>query len=132
MNRIRKRVGDWRAAGWPGATEVTRRLLEHWWDRDERETRQFFFCQLEAAEAFELEHNPSVTAWVKNDHLGFEILYIYNGVVRKYRPDFIIRMDSGVHVVLEVKEQDSDENRTKRRFLAEWVEAVNAHGGFGR
>ena len=50
VNRIRKRVGDWRAAGWPGATGVTRRLLEHWWDRDERETRQFFFCQLEAAE----------------------------------------------------------------------------------
>ena len=32
VNRIRKRVGAWRAAGWPGATGVTRRLLEHWWD----------------------------------------------------------------------------------------------------
>lgn len=50
VNRIRKRVGAWRVAGWPGATGVTRRLLEHWWDEDERETRQFFFCQLEAAE----------------------------------------------------------------------------------
>ena len=86
----------------------------------------------EAAEAFELDHNPAVTAWVKNDHLGFEILYIHNGVVRKYRPDFIIRMDSGVHLVLEVKGQDSAENRTKRRFLDEWVNAVNAQGGFGR
>lgn len=86
----------------------------------------------EAAEAFELDHNPAVTAWVKNDHLGFEILYIHNGVVRKYRPDFIIRMDSGVHLVLEVKGQDSDENRTKRRFLDEWVKAVNAQGDFGR
>ena len=86
----------------------------------------------EAAEAFELDRNPAVTAWVKNDHLGFEILYIHNGVVRKYRPDFIIRMNSGVHLVLEVKGQDSEENRTKRKFLGEWVEAVNAHGGFGR
>ena len=86
----------------------------------------------EAAEAFELDHNPAVSAWVKNDHLGFEILYIHNGVVRKYRPDFIIRMDSGVHLVLEVKGQDSAENQTKRRFLAQWIEAVNAHGGFGR
>ena len=86
----------------------------------------------EAAEAFELDRNPAVSAWVKNDHLGFEILYIHNGVVRKYRPDFIIRMDSGVHLVLEVKGQDSAENKTKRRFLAEWVEAVNAQGGFGR
>ena len=86
----------------------------------------------EAAEAFELDRNPPVSAWVKNDHLGFEILYIHNGVVRKYRPDFIIRMDSGVHLVLEVKGQDSNENRTKRRFLDEWVNAVNAQGGFGR
>ena len=29
----------------------------------------------EAAEAFELDHNPAVSAWVK-DHLAFEILYI--------------------------------------------------------
>ena len=30
-----------------------------------------------------------------------------------------------------VKGQDSEENRTKREFLAEWVRAVNEHGGFG-
>ena len=86
----------------------------------------------EAAEAFELDRNPVVSAWVKNDHLGFDVLYIHNGVVRKYRPDFIIRLDSGVHLVLEVKGRDSAENQTKRRFLDEWVNAVNAHGGFGR
>jgi len=34
--------------------------------------------------------------------------------------------------VLETKGQDSEQDRTKRRFLAEWTEAVNAHGGFGR
>ena len=86
----------------------------------------------EAAEAFELDRNAAVSAWVKNDHLDFDVLYIHNGVVRKYRPDFIIRMDSGVNLVLEVKGRDSPENQTKRRFLAEWVNAVNAQGGFGR
>jgi type III restriction enzyme len=35
-------------------------------------------------------------------------------------------------LILETKGQDSDENRTKRRFLDEWIQAVNAHGGFGR
>jgi len=34
--------------------------------------------------------------------------------------------------VLETKGQDTDRDRTKRAFLAEWVKAVNAHGGFGR
>ena len=86
----------------------------------------------EASEAFELDHNSEVNAWVKNDHLGFEVLYIYRGVVRKYRPNFIVRLRSGDYLVLETKGQDSEQNQTKRRFLNEWVNAVNEHGGFGR
>ena len=86
----------------------------------------------EASEAFALDHSPKVAAWVKNDHLGFEVFYVYRGVVRKYRPDFLIRLKSGDMLVLETKGEDSEQNRTKRRFLAEWVNAVNAHGGFGR
>ena len=35
-------------------------------------------------------------------------------------------------LVLETKGQDSEQDRTKRRFLDEWITAVNAHGGFGR
>ena len=86
----------------------------------------------EASEAFALDHSPEVAAWVKNDHLGFEVFYVYRGVVRKYRPDFLIRLRSGDMLVLETKGQDSEQNQTKRQFLAEWVNAVNAHGGFGR
>jgi type III restriction enzyme len=85
----------------------------------------------EASEAFELDHNPDVASWVKNDHLGFEILYVYRGVVRKYRPDFLIRLASGESVILEVKGQDLEQDQVKRRFLDEWVKAVNEHGGFG-
>lgn len=33
--------------------------------------------------------------------------------------------------MLKVKGEDSPQSRTKREFLAEWVEAVNDHGGFG-
>ena len=87
----------------------------------------------EATEAYELERNKKqVQAWVKNDHLGFEIMYVYRGVVRKYRPDFLIRLATGTMLVLEVKGEDSQQNKTKREFLDEWVRAVNAHGGFGR
>lgn len=85
----------------------------------------------EASEAFELDRNSNVAAWVKNDHLGFEILYTYKGVVLKFRPDFLVRLTSGKLLVLEVKGQDSQQNKTKREFLAEWVQAVNRHGGFG-
>jgi type III restriction enzyme len=86
----------------------------------------------EATEAFELDHNREVAAWVKNDHLGFEILYVYRGIVRKYRPDFLIRFKSGNYLVLETKGKDTEQDKTKRRFLGEWVNAVNAHGGFGQ
>ena len=86
----------------------------------------------EATEAFELDNNPEVVAWAKNDHLGFEVFYTHNGVVRKYRPDFLIHLSSGEMLVLETKGKDTNQDRTKRRFLAEWVNAINAHGGFGR
>ena len=87
----------------------------------------------EASESFELERNKKiVAAWVKNDHLGYEIMYVYKGVVKKYRPDFLIRLATGKMLVLEVKGQDTQRDKTKRQFLDEWVKAVNAHGGFGR
>lgn len=86
----------------------------------------------EATESFELERHKQVATWVKNDHLGFEIRYVYKGVVQKYRPDFLIRLATGKMLVLEVKGQDNQKDRTKRECLDEWVRAVNEHGGFGR
>jgi type III restriction enzyme len=86
----------------------------------------------EASGAYVLDHRPWATAWVKNDHLGFEVLYIYRGVVRKFRPDFLIRLNTGDMLILETKGQDTERDRVKRRFLDEWVQAINAHGGFGR
>ncbi len=51
MNKIRPRVDAWRTADYPGATGITRRLLRHWRDTEQREgSRRFFFCQLEAIE----------------------------------------------------------------------------------
>lgn len=86
----------------------------------------------EDSDAFELDRNPAVAAWVKNDHLGFHVYYYTGGVPRKYRPDFIIRLSNGEHLILETKGDYSEEARIKRRFLEEWITAVNAHGGFGR
>ena len=86
----------------------------------------------EASEAFTLDHSSLVDAWVKNDHLGFEVLYVYRGVVRKYRPDFVIRLKSGNLLVLETKGQPDEQSRSKRRALEQWTQAVNQHGGFGQ
>jgi hypothetical protein len=48
INRVRERVGYWRAGGYQGVTRVTRQLLEYR-QRPERE-RPLFFCQIEAVE----------------------------------------------------------------------------------
>jgi hypothetical protein len=63
-----------------------------------------------------LDLNPNVAAWVKNEHLGFEIVYVFKGIVRKYRPYFLVHLKDGTMLVLEVKDQDSQENDTKREF----------------
>ena len=49
VNLIRPRVKAWREAGYPGVTGVTKKLLEHWNDKDVRQY-QFFFCQMDAME----------------------------------------------------------------------------------
>jgi type III restriction enzyme len=86
----------------------------------------------EATEAYILDKHPAVKSFVKNDHLGFNIVYNYQGIVRKYYPDFIVRLVNGEYLILEVKGKEDIVAKTKHASLAEWVEAVNAHGGFGR
>ena len=82
--------------------------------------------------SFDITSGNAVAAWVKNDHLAFEILYVYRGVVRKYRPDFLIRMKNGNMLVLETKGQVSEQDKVKHRYLDEWTQAVNTHRGFGK
>lgn len=50
MNKIRPRVKQWSENGYAGVTGITKRLLEHWLDPEERKDRRFFFCQLEGDE----------------------------------------------------------------------------------
>ena len=53
-------------------------------------------------------------------------------MVRKYRPDFIISLKTGDLLILETKGQETQRDKTKQRFLDEWVKAVNGDGGFGK
>jgi len=72
-----------------------------------------------------------VSAYVKNDHLGFQVHYLWGGSRRRFLPDFIVRLSNGKTLVLEIKGEDSPQNVAKRDALARWVQAVNAKGGFG-
>ena len=72
-----------------------------------------------------------VLAYAKNDHLGFQIYYLRNGSRRRFVPDFLIRLANSKILVLEIKGEDSEQNRAKRSALDAWVKGVNAKGGFG-
>ncbi|PIW32576.1 MAG: hypothetical protein COW27_03610 [Nitrosopumilales archaeon CG15_BIG_FIL_POST_REV_8_21_14_020_37_12] len=85
----------------------------------------------EAAATQELERNSQVESWAKNDHLGFKILYLFNGILHEYWPDYLVRLKNGITLVLEIKGEDSEQNRAKREAIKEWVEAVNEDGKFG-
>lgn len=86
----------------------------------------------EASEAYELDHNSKVVSWVKNDHLGFCIYYSFKGIIRRYYPDFIIKLKNGIHLVLEVKGQEKEIDKVKRNALGDWVTAINQDGRFGK
>ena len=79
----------------------------------------------------ELERNKHVVSWVRNDHIGFVIKYLYNGILHDYYPDFLIRLDNDVTLVLEVKGVDDNQNKEKRRYLEQWVDVVNEDGNHG-
>lgn len=85
----------------------------------------------EAHAANLMEKSELVSAYAKNDHLGFQIYYLWNGAKRRYIPDFLIRLANGKTLILEIKGQDDDQNRAKRGSLDAWVKGVNSNGGFG-
>ncbi|MBB3982839.1 type III restriction enzyme [Sphingobium fontiphilum] len=85
------------------------------------------------------DRHPRVLAWAKNHNLGFEAPYSAGGEARRYRPDFILRIDDGhgdenpLNLVVEIKgardEDDKDKAETMRTL---WVPGVNALGEHGR
>ncbi|MCS6824906.1 MAG: type III restriction endonuclease subunit R, partial [Cytophagaceae bacterium] len=86
----------------------------------------------EYLEAKTINDSNLVKSFVKNDHLNFVIYYNYQGIVRRFFPDFICKLTNGEYLVIETKGKDDDQNKTKRTYLDEWCKAVNAHGGFGK
>lgn len=91
----------------------------------------------EIALAQALEGHPRVLAYAKNQALGFEIPYLDGGAMRRYLPDFLVRLDVGepepLNLVLEMKGQRDESDKAKAQTAREmWVPGVNALGGYGR
>lgn len=77
------------------------------------------------------EQSGKVASYAKNDHLGFQIQYMWGGSRRRYLPDFLVKFENGKILALEIKGKDSPQNKAKRDALDQWVKAINGYGGFG-
>jgi type III restriction enzyme len=85
---------------------------------------------------------PGVAAYAKNDHLEFDIPYVYEGRAARYRPDFLVRLDSpdGLTRTLIVEVSGGAKQHHSPGPVAEkaatarnlWVPAVNRHGEWGQ
>ncbi|MGI5223765.1 BPTD_3080 family restriction endonuclease [Actinoallomurus sp. CA-142502] len=91
--------------------------------------------------AAELELNKNVDAYVKNDHLGFTIPYVYKGRTHSYVPDFLVRLKRlegeafDRTLIVEVSGTHKSPGPTQAKATTardSWCAAVNNHAGFGR
>lgn len=88
------------------------------------------FCRL-------AEGRDEVLCYVKNQNLGLEAPYRTGGVVRRYVPDFLVRVNDGhedpLNLIVEIKgfrgEDAIDKANTMKNF---WVPGVNNLRRFGR
>jgi type III restriction enzyme len=86
-----------------------------------------------------LEADDRVAAYVKNDHLGFFIPYVWEGRAHDYLPDFLVRLvdlpeDVTRTLIVEVSGGRKSPGPTAVKAVTardQWCTAVNNHGGFG-
>ena len=80
-----------------------------------------------------LEKNPRVVAWVKNDRLGFSVPYFKGTARHDYIPDFIVKLENGVNLVIEIKGFVNEDVNNKRTAIeSQWIPGVNRLGSYGK
>lgn len=82
--------------------------------------------KLEQQITHQLEQNPHVEAYAKNDRLFLEIPYRYFGKSFRYRPDFLVRLDTGATLLIEGKGKPDEKDDAKKTAAARWITAVNS------
>jgi type III restriction enzyme len=112
---------------WPTASQlchVNWAILDSDWETE--------FCRV-------VELHPRVRAYVKNHGLGFEVPYRFGSEVRRYRPDFIVRLEDGhgeenlLNLIVEIKGYRGEDAKDKKLTMdTYWVPGVNNLRTHGR
>jgi type III restriction enzyme len=119
---------------------TTSRTLR-WQPRPDRCHLNWIICDSTWEQEFcrAVEQHPRVRAYVKNHNLGFEVPYRVGATARRYRPDFIVRLDDGrgdddlLNLVVEIKGRRREDAKDKATTLRDyWVAGVNHLERHGR
>ena len=85
------------------------------------------------------ESHPQVKAYVKNHNLGLEVPYRFGSEMRKYLPDFIVRVDDGhgpddlLNLIVEIKGYRREDAKEKKSTMdTYWIPGVNHLKTYGR
>jgi type III restriction enzyme len=118
------KLDRWDTSGPPPKNHVNLVVLDSQWEAE--------LCRV-------VEQHPRVVAYTKNHNLGFEVPYRYGSEVRRYRPDFIVRVDDGrglddlLNLVVETKGYRREDAKDKKLTMETyWVPGVNNLKTFGR
>ena len=85
----------------------------------------------EDAAAFRLEESALVESYARNDHLGLNIPYEFEGVSHYYEPDFLVRLTSRLTLIVEIKGYQTNQDAAKHDAASRWMSAVNNWGQMG-
>jgi type III restriction enzyme len=86
-----------------------------------------------------VENHPKVRSYIKNHNLGLEVPYRFWSENRKYRPDFVVRVEDGhgkddlLNLVVEIKGYRGEDAVVKKTTMdTYWVPGVNHLKTYGR
>jgi type III restriction enzyme len=87
----------------------------------------------EQSAAFFIEQRHDLTPfYVRNERPFVLIPYDYEGVSHFYEPDYLVRLNDGRTLILEVKGMESDQTQAKHQAAKRWISAVNNWGKLGQ
>jgi type III restriction enzyme len=114
--------GRWDTKGPPPKNHVNWVVLDSDWEAE--------FCRV-------AESHPRVVAYTKNHNLGLEVPYRYGSEMRKYLPDFIVKVNDGagdpLNLVVEIKGYRREDAKEKKVTMETyWVPGINHLGSYGR
>ncbi|MDZ7854598.1 BPTD_3080 family restriction endonuclease [Sphaerotilus sp.] len=124
VNFNTSKLERWDTAGPPPKCHLNWAVLDSDWEAE--------FCRV-------AEAHPKVLAYVKNHNLGLEVPYRCGSELRRYRPDFVVRVDDGhgaadpLNLVVEIKGYRGEDAKDKKLTMETyWIPGVNRVGTHGR